>query len=87
MPVLKTRTFTHCERTFDIQAELHDIDPSHLEAVVYEGGGLAELPYPGGRTVIPTYAVTFEQPIDSGDAAAIDTLIATAEADFRRLIR
>jgi hypothetical protein len=86
MPLLTSRVFEHAGRRFEIRAEISDTDPSYLEAVVYQDGQLACLPYPGAEPALPTYAVAFSRNLGPGDLALAEPLMTTAEADFRRLL-
>jgi hypothetical protein len=53
---------------------------------VVENGRLAEVAYPDGLQVLPTYGVTFDNEIGPREAATADILIATVENDLRRLL-
>nr|WP_295105797.1 hypothetical protein [uncultured Caulobacter sp.] len=60
-PYLSSKTFNHAQRQFEIRVEISDTDPSYVEAVVYEDGQLASLPYPGDDDALPTFGVTLSR--------------------------
>lgn len=80
---IKTKLGEQGGRYFDIRVLRYHGDL--LEAAPFEGGKMADLPYPDGLLGQPLYQVSL--PADAVlTSAVLDSLIATAEADIRRRV-
>jgi len=83
--MLAGKTFTHAGRTLEIRAEVSEVDPAYVEAVIWEAGRLASIQC-GGQATYFTYGANFGSDIGSEHQAAVQALLDTAEANYRRLV-
>ncbi|CAN5419067.1 hypothetical protein BH10PSE3_BH10PSE3_36320 [soil metagenome] len=80
---LRTKAIEHKGRRFDIRVFRYDGDL--VEAVPFENGEMARLPYPDGVLGRPLYQVSVA-PDAVLSPAMLDSLIGTAEADIKSRI-
>jgi hypothetical protein len=84
MTLLTAHVFHHLDRTFEVRAEISDIDPTYLEAVVWSDNRLAAVPCPDGGEMFLTYGAAFSNTAGSNRRRTAESLIETAERDHRR---
>jgi len=84
IPMLAVKAFTHAGRTLEVRAEVSEIDPAYVEAVIWEADRLASV-LCGGQEAYLTYGANFSSDIGPDHQVAVRTLLDAAEANFRRL--
>lgn len=87
MAILKRRTLELNGRLFELRAENASEDGYFLQVAVFENGREVSLIYPGGIKASPMYTLSFQgsgDPVGPQHEATIDSLMETAETDFRR---